>query len=55
MPYTNRTGVESGIKLEMFRRHEIAANYSYADFNYLNYNAINYNGFGRYGYQQLQR
>ncbi|MEZ4820867.1 MAG: TonB-dependent receptor [Ignavibacteria bacterium] len=44
--YTNRTGVESGIKLEMFEGMEIAANYSYADFNYLNYNAINYNSSG---------
>ncbi len=44
--YTNRTGIESGIKMEMFEGLEIAANYSYADFNYLNYNAINYNSSG---------
>jgi iron complex outermembrane receptor protein len=44
--YTNRTGVESGIKLEMFEGLELASNYSYTDFNYTDYIAINYNAVG---------
>jgi iron complex outermembrane recepter protein len=43
---TTRTGVESGVKFEMFEGFELVANYSYADFHYSDYIAVNYNGVG---------
>lgn len=43
---TNRTGVECGVKFEMFEGFELASNYSYADFTYTDYLATNYNAVG---------
>ncbi|MDQ3019584.1 MAG: TonB-dependent receptor [Bacteroidota bacterium] len=43
---TNRTGVESGFKFEMFDGFELVTNYSYSDFNYDDYTAINYTAVG---------
>lgn len=43
---TNRTGVESGFKFEMFDGFELVTNYSYADFTYDTYNAVNYTAGG---------
>ncbi|MEO6695854.1 MAG: TonB-dependent receptor [Ignavibacteria bacterium] len=43
---TNRTGVECGLKFEMFEGFELVTNYSYSDFNYEDYIAINYTAGG---------
>lgn len=43
---TRRTGVETGLKIEMFEGLEVQANYTYADFKYGNYNAISYSSGG---------
>lgn len=43
---TNRTGVECGLKFEMFEGFELVTNYSYSDFNYKDYIAINYTAGG---------
>ena len=43
---TTRTGVESGIKIEMFEGLEVQANYTFANFNYDKYNAVSYSSGG---------
>ncbi|MBS1516830.1 MAG: TonB-dependent receptor [Bacteroidetes bacterium] len=43
---TNRTGVECGLKLEMFEGLELTTNYSYSDFYYKNYIAVKYSSGG---------
>ncbi len=43
---TRRTGIETGIKLEMFEGLEMQANYTFADFQYDSYDAVTYTSGG---------
>ena len=43
---TQRTGIETGIKIEMFEGMEIQTNYTFADFKYQDYDAVTYTAGG---------